>query len=123
LQHALIRFVEFAIGHLPLPASLQWKWFVSAHKRVVAQTQGDWVREHGSIGAPRKAPMSLSIDVATPGDLSGVYGLEKFETKNFRWTWPVFVLRVDPATNSLQIHIDTGGLRGDPLDCVIAVVS
>ena len=122
-QHAIIKFIEFAIGYLPLPESLRWKWFVSAHKRVVAQTQRDWVRKHGSIGAPRKAPVSPSIDVVTPCDLSGVYGLEKFEAKNFRWTWPVFVLRVEPSANSLQIHIDTGGLRGDPLDCVIAVVS
>ena len=107
LQHALIKFLEFAIVHLPLPTSLRWRWFLNAHKRVVAQTQRDW-RVKTVLSPRRKAPVSLSIDLATPCDLSGVHALDRFEGKNFRWTWPVFVLG-SSRSHSVVIHIDTVG--------------
>jgi hypothetical protein len=122
LQRALIRLDEFAIDHLPLPAKLQWARFLRAHRRVVTQSQCDWSRAHLDIGKPRAAPVSLPIEAVAPSDLGGVQGLEHFDGSNFRWTWPIFVLRVASGATSSQLRIDTNGLRGNPLDCVIAVV-
>ena len=122
LQRALIRLDEFAIDHLPLPSKLRWIRFLRAHRRVVAQAQYDWMREHLDPGKPQAAPVSFSIEAATPSSLGGIHALEQFEGRNFRWTWPMFLLRVISDVSSLEIHIDTMGLRGNPLDSIIAVV-
>jgi hypothetical protein len=122
LQRALINVDEFAIDHLPMHAKLRWTRFLCAHRRVVTQTQCDWSRKHLDVGKPRAAPVSLPIEAITPSDLGGVHGLEQFDGRNFRWTWPMFVLRVASGATSSQLRIDTKGLRGNPLDSIIAVV-
>jgi hypothetical protein len=122
LQRALIRLDEFAIDHLPLTSKLQWSRFLRAHRRVVTQAQRNWTRQHLDPGMPQAAPVSFPVEAATPGDLGGIHALERFESRNFRWTWPMFVLRFDSNATAVEIHIDTNGVRGNPLDSVIAVV-
>jgi hypothetical protein len=122
LQRILIRLDEFAIDHLPLTSKLQWRRFLRAHRRVVTQAQQDWTRQHPDPGKPQAAPVSFPIEAATPSDLGGIHALEQCESRNFRWTWPMFVLRVDSDATAAELHIDTNGLRGNPLESVIAVV-
>lgn len=122
LQRVLIKLDEFAIDHLPLPSKLQWTRFLRAHRRVITQTQYDWMREHLDTGSPQTAPVSSPIEAATPSTLGGIHGLEQFDGRAFRWTWPMFVLRVTSDATPLELHIDTNGVRGNPLDSVIAVV-
>ena len=122
LQRALIKLDEFAIDHLPLTSKLQWRRFLRAHRRVVTQAQYDWTRHHLDPGTPQAAPVSFPVEAATPSDLGGIHALERFESRNFRWTWPMFVLRIDSDATALELHIDTNGLRGNPLDSLIAVV-
>ena len=52
----------------------------------------------------------------------GVHGLEEYRGHRFRWTEPVVLLRLAPSEDDYELRIETAGIRGDPLACVIAVV-
>src|SRR4029077_20390258 len=93
-----------------------------AHRRVVTQAQYDWTRHHLDPGTPQAAPVSFPVEAATPSDLGGIHALKRFKSRNFRCPSPMFVLRIDSDATALELHIDTNGLRGNPLDSLIAVV-
>jgi hypothetical protein len=71
-------------------------------------------------GPPRAlAPGSHSIDSVGEGIIVGVHGLEPYEGRSFRWSEPVLTMLVE-SPGLAELRIDTGLLRGTPLDCVIA---
>jgi hypothetical protein len=50
------------------------------------------------------------------------YAAEEFEGRRFRWTEPVAMIRMAPRQTACELRLETGGIRGDPLAFVIAVV-
>ena len=62
-----------------------------------------------------------AIDELGPGDIVGVYGLEEFGGRRFRWTEPVAMIRMAARQTACELRLETGGIRGDPLAFLIAV--
>jgi hypothetical protein len=110
-----------AVERLPLPTEWRWARFLRAHTRVVRQTQVEWLARQALRPAAPPAPGRLTIDRLDPGTIVGVHALEEHRGRLFRWTEPVVLVRMG-LSEAHEVRIETGGIRGDPLDALIAVV-
>jgi hypothetical protein len=88
---------------------------------VVERTQLEWIAEHGSQAAPRAlASGRFGADELPDSLLVGTYPLECDSRGPFRWTEPIFALRLASGSGPRQIAIETRGTRGSPLDFLVA---
>ena len=121
IERLIVTCDEFAVAHLPMPGGLRYRWFVAAHARFVRITRRRWLRAHPAADAGDWD--YASIAELGPGRLSGVHGLEEQAGRPFRWTEPVALLRLPAHEGACTLGIETGGIRGDPLASVMAVVA
>lgn len=96
--------------------------YTAALEHVVALGELRWVRDN--VGPP--GPPPLGVGRWSPADLGpealvGAHGLEDVDGAELRWTWPVAELRVAPPAGDGELILETGGLRGAPLEAVRAV--
>jgi hypothetical protein len=113
---------EQLLRRLPLPEDRLYPWYLRAQDRVVRLTELRWIRDHvGPPTPPLRTTGSWSAEAVDGGELVGAHGLEYHDGRSFRWTEPVALLRLAPPPGEHLLTIDTGSLRGSPLDYVCAV--
>jgi hypothetical protein len=125
INRLAVKLDEFVVARVLPTGNLQWERFLRAHARMVYLAQLEWIARKGmSAGLPvpgdyRRWP----IEQLGPDRVVGVHGLEIINGQRFRWTEPVVLMQLSPEEDGCEIRIDTGGIRGDPLAAVIAVVA
>jgi hypothetical protein len=122
LHRLIIALDEFAVERLPLPARWRWSRFLRAHARVVRLAQLEWIRSRAGSQTLPLAPGRLPIEQLGPDTIVGVHALEEHRGRRFRWTEPVVQLHLAPYQREHELRIETGGIRGDPLAAIVAVV-
>jgi len=96
--------------------------YLRAQDRVVRLTQLRWIRDHvGPSGPPARRTGVWPAESLDGTALVGAHGLEGGDGGRFRWTDPVALLRVAPPPGEHLLTIDTGSVRGPPLDYVRGV--
>jgi hypothetical protein len=121
LDRLAVALDEVAVERLPLPAGWRWARYLRAHARVVRQTHLEWLARQPLLPAGTPAPGRVPVERLGPDALTGVHALEEHAGRLFRWTEPVALVRLAPAA-AHELRIETGGLRGDPVAALIAVV-
>jgi hypothetical protein len=121
LDRLAVALDEVAVERLPLPAGWRWARYLRAHARVVRQTQLEWLARRPLLPATAPGPGRVPVERLGPGAITGVHALEEHGGRLFRWTEPVVLVRMAPDA-AHELRIETGGLRGDPLAALIAVV-
>jgi hypothetical protein len=117
-----ITAVEQLIERTPLPDDRLLPWLVRGHARTQRLTRLRWIRDHvGPPSPPVRRTGTWSAEVLDGAELVGVHGLERHDGRPFRWTEPVALLRLAPPPGEHVVTIDTGALRGSPLDYVHGV--
>jgi hypothetical protein len=113
---------EQLLERLPLPEDRLYPRFLRAQDRVVRLTQLEWIHDHvGPPDPPVRETGVWSAESVDGAEVVGAHGLEQRDGRWFRWTGPVALLRLAPPPGDHVLTIDTGGLRGSPLDYVCAV--
>ncbi|MDX6642940.1 MAG: hypothetical protein QOD76_902 [Solirubrobacteraceae bacterium] len=121
-ERARLRWSELAADRFAPGQSRRSSGFEEAHRRVVRVTQLRWIRDHdGPPPPPMRATGRWPVAELPGAALVGIHGLEVHRERNFRWTEPVALLRLPPVAGEQALIVDTGGLRGPPLDYVDAV--
>jgi hypothetical protein len=104
------------------PFETRWRSLIASHEHnvgAVALQQG--VQPNG---LPEPAPLAGSLSAEQLGGvMAGAHMLEGEEGNRFRWVEPVAVLRVSPPEGGALLRLDTGGLRGPPLQYLHGVYS
>ena len=121
-EHVAFLWNEQIAEHVPFPRSWRWRSYLRGQDRVVRLTQLRWIQDRQ--GAPMDAPLRephIPAEALDTGGLVGAYGLERENGSSYRWTEPVSLVRVSGASAPRQVAIDTGGLRGSPLQAVSGV--
>jgi hypothetical protein len=92
---ALTRADEYALMRLPVPQKVQWKRFRLAHRRLVRAEQMLWIARNPLQSLPI-GPGQRTWPIGTIGehDIIGLHALEHLGECPFRWTHPVFVLKL-----------------------------
>lgn len=121
LLAALTRADEFAVMHLPLPEEVRWKRFLLAHHRLIRTEQMLWIARNPSPSL-RAGPENQRWPIDTIGQhaIIGLHALEQFGADAFRWTHPVFLLRIAPTARG-ALTFETRNLRS-PIDLSDVVV-
>ncbi len=113
----LFRVCEIAASRGFVPPELSWRAFLRAHELVLVLTQLAWVRDELEPPPPPRAWSGRrGVEEFDHEELVGVHGLERQGDRWFRWTEPVTVLRVAAAPGARSLRIETGRLRGGPLE-------
>jgi hypothetical protein len=122
LNRLMLAFYAMAIERLPMPDETRFRHFLRSHQRAARLAQLQWL--HGNPMPPAAVPAEgrRAIEALGPGDIVGVHGLEEFQGRRFRWTEPVAMIRMAPRQTACELRLETGGIRGDPLASLIAVV-
>jgi hypothetical protein len=114
-ERAATRFHQVAAATPLLPDEARWRSYATAQERNIRAIQlEEMAQENGaSAGVTSGGPIGADHleDV-----LIGTHGVEAQHDRRFRWTEPVAMLRLGPLTDGSALRLETGGLRGDPLD-------
>jgi hypothetical protein len=111
------------IERLPIPEGLRWRRFLRSHQRTVRLTQLRWLLRNPVVATDAGLSEGRwAIERLGPNDIVGVHGLEEFGGRRFRWIEPVAMIRTAPRQTSCELRIETGGIRGDPLRSLLAVI-
>ena len=103
---------ETLVGRLPLPEGLRRRRFLTAHGRVVRTEQMRWGAEHPGEALPVNPTGSRwEIDEVPSSALVGAHALESVEGAAFRWTQPVFLLRLRVPVGEWVLELETRGVR------------
>jgi hypothetical protein len=123
LLGVLTRVDERVVMHMPWLERLRWRRFLLAHRRVVRATQMLWLARHPSPALDARAgsrPWSIT-EVGQHG-IVGLHALEHWDGQAFRWTGPVFLIRIArPAANG-RVMLETRKLRDVALSDLTVVV-
>jgi hypothetical protein len=122
LLTALIHVDQFA-ATLALPGALRWRRFVLAHRHVVKVEQMLWVARNSAPALRTGSGTGRwPIDKVGTHTINGVYALEQSGEDFFRWTHPVFLLRLAPACSG-KLTLETRNLRSGlgPSDIMVVV--
>ena len=112
-----LRANELAAAHLPLPAAFRYRRYLQAQEAAVRGARLGWVRDQvGPVSAPAAARGRWEVDELDDGALVGAHALERDGGRTYRWTEPVALLRLAAPPGRHELVLDTGGLRGRPLD-------
>jgi hypothetical protein len=104
------------VADAPLPMAVRWRSYVAAHESAVRTEQLRWIVD---VGGPSTSALSAGSVVSAAdfdGALVGMHALEYDGERPFRWTEPVALLRVALPDRHCVLRVDTGGVRGSPLD-------
>jgi hypothetical protein len=106
------------VADAPLPTAMRWRSYLAAHASAVRREQLRWITD---VRSPSIAvlPAGRAVGAAEfDGALVGAHALEYHDERPFRWTEPVALIRVALPDRDCVLRVDTGGLRGSPLDNV-----
>src|SRR4051794_16356518 len=121
-EHVAFLWNEQMAEHVPFPRSWRWRSYLRGQDRVVRLTQLRWIQDRQ--GAPMDAPLRephIPAEALDSGGLVGAYGLERQNGSSYPWTEAGSPVRGSAASARTQVAIDTGGLRGSPLQAVSGV--
>ena len=121
LNRLWLALYAIAIERLPMPDDTRFRHFLRSHQGAARLAQLEWLHENPVPPAAGLADGRRAIDELGPGDIVGVYGLEEFGGRRFRWTEPVAMIRMAARQTACELRLETGGIRGDPLAFLIAV--
>jgi hypothetical protein len=113
---------DIAIERLPMPTEWRWSRFLRAHRRSERAAQLEWLRRHPTPPLPGLSHGRWPVERLGGHELIGVHGLETSGDHCFRWTEPVAMVRLARQDADCTIRIETGRIRGNPLDALIAIV-
>jgi hypothetical protein len=122
LNRLALMLDEIAVEHLPLPERWRWGRFLRAHARAAHLAQLEWIGGSATTDVAPRPFDRWAIEDLGPNAVTGVHGLEEQCGRRFRWTEPVVMVRLAASDGGHELQIETGGIRGDPLASVIAVV-
>jgi hypothetical protein len=122
LNRLMLAFYAMAIERLPMPDGMRFRHFLRSHQRVVRLAQLQWLQRNPASSTAVLSNGRRAVEELGPGDIVGVHGLEEFDGRRFRWTEPVAMIRIAPRQTACELRLETGGIRGDPLASLIAVV-
>jgi Glycosyltransferase like family 2 len=103
------------------PVEVRWRSYVAAHEATVRASQLRWSAQQNGLPTPPVAPGGGLGAERLDGVLVGAHGLERERGRRFRWTEPVALLRMVPPAEGALLRVDTGGLRGPPLDHLLGI--
>jgi hypothetical protein len=111
LLAAVTRVDEWLVMRLPLTEKLRWKRFLLAHHRVVRAAQMLWIAGN-PLPSLRVGPGNERWPVSTTGQhaIFGLHALEHSGEDVFRWTFPVFMLRLAPTVRGV-LTFETRNVR------------
>jgi hypothetical protein len=111
LLAVMTRTDEWLIMRSPLTKDLLWKRFLLAHSRLVRTEQMLWIARHPLASLPAEAgERRWPITQIGQYAVIGLHALEQIGQDAFRWTHPVFLLRLAaPAKGALTL--ETRNLR------------
>jgi hypothetical protein len=112
---------EWLIMHSPLKRQLLWKRFILGHRRLIRAEQMRWIARHPLPSLPTE---TAKWPITTIGQYAviGLHALEYLDQIAFRWTHPVFLLRLAPPTKgTLTLETRNVGRRIGPSDIVVVV--
>ena len=97
------------------PFESRWRGYIASTEHAVNAVE---VEEGTRMnGGPRPGAAVGTRHAADLGTvIAGVYGLERAGQQLFRWTEPAALLRLSAGAGGATLRLETGGLRGAPLD-------
>jgi hypothetical protein len=97
------------------PFETRWRGYIASTEHAVNAVE---VEEGTRMnGGPGPGAAVGTLHAAVLGSvIAGVYGLERAGQQLFRWTEPAALLRLSANVGSATLRLETGGLRGAPLD-------
>jgi Nucleotide-diphospho-sugar transferase/Glycosyl transferase family 2 len=111
LLAAATRADEWLVMHLPGAEGVRWRRFLVAHRRLVRTERMLWIARHPPLplqtgtGARKWAIAAIGRHA-----IIGLHALEYFDEKAFRWTHPVFLLRLALTADGV-LRLETRNLR------------
>lgn len=119
----LITSLDEALLLFPfVPNEFRYRWFVSAHHRVVETALLKWNHERVSVEGSSLYPEKHTITDLSPDSIAGLHGLENYEGRPFRWSGPVLHLRLPDSEAIETVVLDTGRISPFPVDRVLLVL-
>ncbi|MGE0289415.1 MAG: glycosyltransferase family 2 protein [Bradyrhizobium sp.] len=106
----LTRVDEYAMMQLPLGAKMRWWRFIAAHRRVVRAEQMRWIQRNSRPVSTRFLEEAKPVDILDPMTIIGLHGLEYSDGDPFRWTYPLFVVRLESPCASGLLILETRNL-------------
>jgi hypothetical protein len=113
-------FFELTAERLPLPGDLDFRQYLRALDEIGKVAELEWLHAHNREQLPALIPGGRQTIEELGGALLPVHGLESHDAGRFRWTEPVCLLRCSTSAEG-ELVIDTGGVRGAPLEYVRSV--
>lgn len=112
LLAAWTRADEFLVMSLPVAGETRWNRFLKAHRRLIRTGQMLWMARHPlpplhtGVGR-RRWPIVTIIRHA----IVGLHALERQDEEDFRWTLPVFLLRLALVAGKGVLTLETRNVR------------
>jgi hypothetical protein len=98
-----------------IPVESRWRSYQTAQRRTVHGVQLGLGAAEEELPPPLGAGGTLGAE-RLDGVLIGAHEVEDLDGRPFRWTAPVSMLRLSPPPEGATLRIETGGMRGAPLD-------
>jgi hypothetical protein len=115
-ERTTARLHQIVAASAAAPVEARWRSYVAAQERTTRAIQLSEITRQNGVPAPATAALSPLSAERLDGVLVGGHGLEREQGRAFRWTEPVALLRLIPPANGAVLRIETGSLRGRPLD-------
>lgn len=102
LLAAVTRIDEWSVMHLPFAEELRWRRFSLAHRRLTRIEQMRWMMRN-PLPPLRISSKNERWPIGTVGQqaIVGLHALEHFGIDAFRWTHPIFLLRLALKANGV----------------------
>lgn len=115
---------EFLVMHLPVSEATLRRRFLKAHSRVVRTGQMIWMA-HNPLRSLQTRMGKRKWPIAATGRqaIVGLYSMERLGEANFRWTQPVFLLRLALVAGQGALTLETRNLRPGLVASDMAVVA
>jgi hypothetical protein len=112
LLAARTRADELVVMHLPVAQATLWSRFQTAHGRVIRTEQMLWLARHPlpSLQA-RAGKKRWPISTIGQHAIVGLHALEYLGEAPFRWTHPIFLLRLALVARKGVLMLETRSLR------------
>jgi hypothetical protein len=108
---------------LPVTEEMRWSRFIAAHRRVVRTEQMLWIARN-PLSPLSAGPKHQQWPIGTVGQhaIAGLHALEHVGAATFRWTHPIFLLRLALQTKGvLTLETRNVGRQIDLSDIVVVV--
>lgn len=112
------RAFELAAERLPLPGDASFRQYLRALEEIGQVTELEWIHDHDNRHTPALPAYGRWPVEELNGALVPAHGLETHEGRQFRWSEPACLITSEGVRGGGELRIDTGGLRGSPLDYV-----